>query len=106
MDQREELARDLSVSEAVFEQLFGATRNDELERLMYGLALDIRQSALTNHGAIMRDVSAVCSECALVSRCQRELRVGSASKNYNLYCPNAFTLNALRAEQERQRRLS
>lgn len=103
--QREELARDVGVSESVFERLFGTARNDELERLMYALELDIRTVALANPGSIMRDMSVVCSECALASRCQRELQAGSASRNYNHYCPNAWTLNALRTEQERSRYL-
>jgi len=101
--QREELARDVGVSESVFERLFGTARNDELERLMYVLELDIRKIPLTNPGSILRDMSIVCSECALASRCQRELRAGSASTNYNQYCPNALTLSALRAEQARSR---
>jgi hypothetical protein len=95
MDQREELARDVGVSEPVLERLFTSVRDQELERLMYALSLDDRKIKLTNRGAIMRDMSIVCSECALVKRCQRELQEGSASRNYNEYCPNALTLNAL-----------
>jgi hypothetical protein len=95
MDQREELARDVGVSEPVLERLFTSARGQELERLMYALSLDDRKIQLTNRGAIMRDMSIVCSECALVDRCQRELQDGSASRNYNEYCPNALTLNAL-----------
>jgi hypothetical protein len=101
MSQREELARDVGVSEPVLERLFTSVRDQELERLMYVLSLDERTIKLTNRGAIMRDMSIVCSECAFVSRCQRELQDGTASRNYTEYCPNALTLNALLATQGR-----
>jgi hypothetical protein len=104
MDQREELARDVGVSEPVLERLFTSVRDQELERLMYALSLDDRKMKLTNRGAIMRDMSIVCSECALVKRCQRELQEGSASRNYNEYCPNALTLNALLVAEDRSQR--
>lgn len=104
MDQREELARDVGVSEPVLERLFTSVRDQELERLMYALSLDDRKMKLTNRGAIMRDMSIVCSECALVKRCQRELQEGSASRNYNEYCPNALTLNALLVAEGRSQR--
>lgn len=99
--QREEIARDIGVSRGIFERLFKTTRNDELERLMYALTLDVRKIALTNRGSIVRDMDIVCSECSFARRCQRELDAGSARQNYNEYCPNALTLNALRAEQGR-----
>lgn len=101
--QREELARDVGVPRGLFERLFRTERNDELERLMYALAIDTRGIAPANRGAVMRDMSIVCSGCALVSRCRRELDSGSAQRNYDQYCPNALSLNALRAEQSRWR---
>lgn len=106
MSQREELARDVGVSEPVLERLFTSVRDQELERLMYALSLDDRKIKLTNRGAIMRDMSIVCSECSLVNRCQRELQDGTASRNYNEYCPNAPTLNALLVAEGRSQRLS
>lgn len=106
MDQREELARDIGVSEPVLERLFTSVRDQELERLMYALSLDDRKTKLTNRGAVMRDMSIVCSECALVKRCQRELQEGSASRNYNEYCPNALTLNALLVAEGRSQSCS
>ncbi|MBN9003578.1 MAG: hypothetical protein J0H75_16490, partial [Rhizobiales bacterium] len=94
--QREELARDSCVSEDIFEHLYVAgDRTDELERLMCALSLDIEQSEIANPGAVTRDMSLVCSRCLMINRCRRELEAGSAKQNYNDYCPNALTLNAL-----------
>lgn len=94
--QREELARDLGVPEAVFERLcIAGDRTDELERLMSALALDPAKTEIVNPGAVTRDMSLVCSGCLTIDRCRRELEAGSAKQNYNDYCPNALTLNAL-----------
>lgn len=97
MTQREELARDVCVSEDAFERLYvTGERTDELERLMSALSLDAEKMELANPGAITRDMSLVCSGCLMINRCRRELEAGTASDNYNEYCPNALTLNALR----------
>lgn len=100
MTQREELARDVCVSEGAFERLYvTGERTDELERLMCALALDPEKTEIVNPGAITRDMSLVCSGCLMINRCRRELEAGSARQNYNKYCPNALTLNALLEEQ-------
>lgn len=96
MAQREELARDVCVPDGVFERLYVAgDRTDELERLMCALSLNVEQSEIANPGAVTRDMSLVCSGCLMINRCRRELEAGSAKQNYNDYCPNALTLNAL-----------
>jgi len=96
MIQREELARDVCVPEEAFERLFVAgPRTDQLERLMCALALDPEKTEIGNPGAVTRDMSLVCSGCPMINRCRRELEAGSARQNYNEYCPNALTLNAL-----------
>ena len=102
MDQRKELARDVCVSQNVFERLvLTRSRGNELERLMCALSLDVENIAPSSVGAISRDLSRVCSECLMTSRCRRELDAGSASANYNEYCPNALTLDALLETQTR-----
>lgn len=96
MTQREELARDVCVSEDAFERLYVAgARTDQLERLMCALSLDPEATEIANAGAVTRDMSLVCSGCLMIDRCRRELEAGSARQNYNDYCPNALTLNAL-----------
>jgi hypothetical protein len=96
MIQREELARDVCVSEEAFERLYVAgPRTDQLEQLMCALALDAETTEIENPGAVTRDMSLVCSGCLMINRCRRELEAGSAKQNYNEYCPNALTLNAL-----------
>ena len=96
MTQREELARDVCVSEEAFERLYVAgPRTDQLEQLMCALALDAETTEIESPGAVTRDMSLVCSGCLMINRCRRELEAGSAKQNYNEYCPNALTLNAL-----------
>ena len=68
---------------------------------MCALSLDVENIAPSSVGAISRDLSRVCSECLMTSRCRRELDAGSASANYNEYCPNALTLDALLETQTR-----
>lgn len=104
MAQREELARDVCVPDGVFERLYVAgDRTDELERLMGALSLSVEQSEIANPGAVTRDMSLVCSGCLMINRCRRELEAGSAKQNYNDYCPNALTLNALLETQSLSR---
>lgn len=107
MVQREELARDVGVSEADFEHLYtGRTRSaEELELLMRALSLDIEAMEIANPGTITRDMSVVCTNCGVVDRCRHELAAGSAARNYHEYCPNALTFEAL-LEAEAESRLA
>ena len=106
MDQREELARDICVSEDVLERLFQAGgRGRELGRLMYALSLDPEENT-PPVGGITRDMTRVCAECAMVRRCQRELEEGSARTNYHEYCPNASPLDELIEMQAQSRLIS
>ncbi|MGN6310572.1 MAG: hypothetical protein ACTHNN_13570 [Xanthobacteraceae bacterium] len=96
MAQREELARDVWVPDGVFERLYVAgDRTDELERLMGALSLNVEQCEIVNPDALTRDMCLVCPGCLMINRCRRELEAGSARQNYNDYCSNALTLNAL-----------
>ncbi|MCO5129585.1 MAG: DUF6455 family protein [Xanthobacteraceae bacterium] len=106
MAQREELARDVGLSECDFERLFAVRDRspDEMERLMQALALDLEKMELANPGTVTRDMSVVCTVCAVVDRCRRELEAGSAARNYHEYCPNALTFEAL-LETEAQSQL-
>ncbi len=107
MVQREELARDVGLSEGDFERLYvaGARSTEELDRLMQALALDIDEIEIANPGAVTRDMRVVCSGCLVVDRCRHELEEGSAAQNYGEYCPNALTFEAL-LETEAQSRLA
>ena len=100
MGQREELARDVRVSKDVFERLcLAGGRGNELERLIGVLSLDVENIECLRRGAVTRDMRRVCSECVMTRRCRRELDAGSAGTNYNEYCPNGLTLDALLEER-------
>ncbi|MGB3865845.1 MAG: hypothetical protein WBA29_09470 [Xanthobacteraceae bacterium] len=103
-DQRVALARDAGVSAAAFGRIAAAgERGHELERLMAALSLDATASGFAKSGAVARDMGRVCAECAMVKRCRRELKAGTAPDAYNDYCPNALTLDALVATQANAR---
>jgi len=99
-DQREALARDIGVPEDVMIRLVarGAQAGAELPRLMQALSLDPARIT-QERAALMRDMSVTCSECAVATRCRRDLDRGQASLTYRGYCPNAETLRELRGER-------
>lgn len=99
-DQREALARDIGIPEDVMIRVVarGAQAGMELPRLMQALSLD-PEGIRHERAALMRDMSVTCSECAVVTRCRRNLDRGQASLTYREYCPNAETLRELRGER-------
>jgi len=103
--QRGELARDIGLPEDVLGRLItrGDRTDDQSRRLMYALDLDMNKVRSFDSG-VARDINVVCSECLVTSRCQRELAAGTARKNYQEYCPNAETFDALRQELGRSPR--
>ena len=105
MNERGGLARDIGLPGDVLERLIlrGDRTDDELQRLMYALDLDM-QSVISNDGGVARDISVVCSDCSATSRCRSELAAGTARNNYHNYCPNAETFDALRQEARRSRK--
>lgn len=103
--QRGELARDIGLPEDVLGRLIarGDRTDDQSRRLMYALELDMNKVRSFDSG-VARDINVVCSECWVTRRCQRELAAGTARKNYQEYCPNAGTFDALRQELGRSPR--
>jgi hypothetical protein len=62
---------------------------------MAALTLDAERIGRAQAG-LMRNMSVTCSDCAVASRCRRDLDLGRASSTYPGYCPNAETLRELR----------
>lgn len=61
-------------------------------------ALDIDEQKLGRYPDVIRDVQLVCSTCRNTRRCKRELRNGTAAKNFSDYCPNYVTFEAAMQE--------
>ena len=97
-----QLARDNGVAEVDFHGL--ATRQDtNVELLIRQLAqagIDPEQLAHTN-ASVMRDMEIICSGCSVARRCRRALKGQDAAPHYAQYCPNAHTIDALRAGSTR-----
>jgi hypothetical protein len=91
---REQMARDLAVSEGALQALATSDKTDELPRLLRALELD-PQVVERRDPALMRDLATVCAGCSEGARCRRELAVGNAAESYAEYCPNGASLALL-----------
>lgn len=93
-----QLARDNGVTEVDFHDL--AMRQDGnaelLRRQLAQAGIDPDQLART-HASVMRDMEIVCSSCLATRRCRRALDHQDAAQHTAQYCPNAHTIDALRA---------
>jgi hypothetical protein len=68
---------------------------DQLLKLLSALGIDPKALAF-DEPATMRDLQRLCITCGHKGRCEHELAVGTAAESYRDFCPNAFTLEALR----------
>ncbi|MBP0111688.1 MULTISPECIES: hypothetical protein [Bradyrhizobium] len=95
----ESIARDLRVQRAELEALIAHGRHGakELSRLLDVFGIDERSIARKQPG-VLHDLTMVCALCASKPRCNRETRAGTAALQYPEYCPNAYTIDALRKE--------
>lgn len=77
----------------------GAHASDEMREMLR--ALNIDDAALeANSRHLYNDMIATCTECKAKAECRRDLRSGHAADNYTHYCPNAETINEVRAKPE------
>jgi len=57
-------------------------------------------------GAVLRDLQRVCTICGSKRRCARDLADRPLSDDWQRYCPNAGTLQALVTEEEDEKALA
>jgi uncharacterized protein YjiS (DUF1127 family) len=104
-DEREHLAHDIGVSEAEFCILArkpadaAALLSQRLDQLQLK-PTDIRNS----EPLVLRDLQRVCALCASKRKCKHDFLARPWSRAWRQYCPNALTLDALRAQRRRQHR--
>jgi hypothetical protein len=91
---REQMARDLAVSEVALQALAASDKTDELASLLRALELD-PEVLEARDPVVMRDLAAVCAGCSEGARCRRELAGGDAADSFGEYCPNALSLTLL-----------
>jgi hypothetical protein len=90
------IARELRVTPDDLDTLVrqGPHAADELPKLLK--ALGIEQEALARtEPLVLRDMARVCTSCQQKHRCDRDLDAGTSSQNYEEYCLNASTIDAL-----------
>ena len=95
------IARDVGVTPAELHVL-AAKRPDAADLLYQRLAalkLDAREISVTE-GAVLRDLQRLCTACQSKGRCARDLAHDSSAPDWQIYCPNADTLEALTTEAE------
>lgn len=90
------IAGDLRVSSNDLSKLVEFGRGaGELSALLKKLG--IKKSDLVQTEPLMvRDMERVCGLCRHKSKCDHELAAGTAAEHYQDYCPNAYTIRALR----------
>lgn len=94
-----ELARDNALQETDLYSLASRDRADAglLPRLLGAVGLNPDELSQRESG-VMRDMAVVCSGCAMLHRCRKELDRRHAAECYRAYCPNAETIDALRSD--------
>jgi hypothetical protein len=101
------IARDLGVAPGEL-RVLAAKRPDSADLLYQRLAslhLDADKIAVAE-GAVLRDLQRHCSLCGTKGKCARDLANGSPAADWQEYCPNAGTLEALTTETENERALA
>lgn len=97
----DDIARDLRLTSTDLDAFVrrGPHATDELPRLLKVLGID--EAALArSETAVLRDMERVCVLCERKVQCRNDVEIGVAARDYEDYCPNAQTMNALGKEQE------
>lgn len=94
--ERAAIARDVRLPEEMLSRIVehGGTGRLELSQLLSELGMDEGEIA-REHPGVMRDLEATCTGCDGRSRCHRNLERSTAAENFETYCPNAVTIEAL-----------
>lgn len=95
------IATDVGLSVSDLEQVnrAGTEAAYPMYRRLASLGLD--QSEITrSEPAVIQDLQRVCSLCADKRQCTHELRHDPADTNWQTYCPNMTTFEALKTEQK------
>jgi hypothetical protein len=98
-----QIAKDLGVPVSELRKLAakGPGAADLMKKMLIALRVD--PHALVNTDpAVMRDLQRLCVVCSQKGRCEHELAKGTASEHFREFCPNAFTLDALFKQKNRQ----
>jgi hypothetical protein len=97
-----QIANDLGLSVGELQAMSASNPHsaDLLVKMLTALSVDPDFLARSDP-ATMRDLQRLCMSCGHKRRCAYELAAGTATKHYQSFCPNAFTLDALLKAKER-----
>ena len=97
-DSLEHIARDVGLSSSDLYAMAAKPPDAADQHKQRLAALDIdRASLLRRHPRVARDLERVCSLCGQKRRCERDLASHPNDPVWRTYCPNAQTLDALKA---------
>ena len=97
-DSLEHIARDVGLSSSDLYAMAAKPPDAADQHKQRLAALDIdRASLLRRHPLVARDLERVCSLCGQKRRCERDLASHPNDPVWRTYCPNAQTLDALKA---------
>lgn len=90
------IAHDLGVTSGELEDLVrkGSHSADELPKLLKLLGIDEKAIARAEP-LVLRDMERVCASCAHKRQCDHDLAAGTSAQQYEEYCGNAPTIDAL-----------
>jgi len=96
-DEVARIARDLRVHPRELAMIAKKASNaaDLLQKLLVELGIDAKGLEYDDP-QVMRDLQRLCTTCTDKRQCQLDLANGVIAANFRDYCPNAFTLDALR----------
>jgi len=77
----------------------GPDSTERLRKMLVALHVD-PDSLASQDPAVMRDLQRLCTFCSHSRRCDYELAHGTAAAHFHEFCPNAFTLDALFAQEK------
>ena len=94
----DDVARDLGMASTDLEKFVrrGPRAADELPRLLEVLGIDAAALARSEPAAL-RDMERVCISCKRKVQCNNDLEIGVSARDYEDYCLNASTMNALKS---------
>jgi hypothetical protein len=95
------IASEIGISHRELDHLAsrGPGAADLLQKLLVALHVDPETTTLKDP-AVMHDLQRLCITCSHKKQCQHDLAAGTAAQEYQKYCPNAFTLEAILKERK------
>ncbi len=95
-----QMASDLGLSTGELKNLAakGPDSADLLRKMLVALGVDPDTIAKADP-AVMRDLQRLCVACDHKWKCRQELAKGTAAEHFHAFCPNAYTLDAVFAQE-------